>query len=377
MNNPSNSISLLKALLNGHAGMTRNIYHQLIAHSSDSSLPVLATVIRTSGSTPQKPGSSALFLGSKLVAGTVGGGAVEGKITEVASERSHSGISGLMSFDLVADISRKEEAICGGNISILIDANPLKHAEVFRNIEQSLSLSQPGVLITMIEGSDNSDVAVERYWVTADMELPSKLLHAGQVARDILLKTDPDPRSMDINPEGRPGMLYFEPVFPPPELVIAGAGHIGRALSHLGAMTGFEVTVVDDRSEFANSENLPDAHRIIVKDIGEAVREIRKGPETYIVIVTRGHKDDAEALRSCISSGPGYLGMIGSRRKIDAIKKEFIEKRWATEEQWNRVYTPIGLEINSQTIEEIAVSIIAQVIKVKNGSRQKKSSCPA
>jgi xanthine dehydrogenase accessory factor len=357
--------------------MIGNIYHQLI-RSSDSSVPVLATVIRTTGSTPQKPGSSALFIGSKLIAGTVGGGAVEGKITEVASERSLSGISGLMSFDLVADISRKEEAICGGNISILVDANPLKHLTVFRNIEQSLSFNQPGVLITMIEGSDNSDVTVERFWATADnMELPSKLQQAEPVAREILLKADPDPRNIDIQHEGKPGVLYFEPVFAPPELVIAGAGHIGKALSHLGAMTGFNVTVIDDRAEFANSQNLPDAHRIIVRDIGETIREIRKGTDTFMVIVTRGHKDDAEALRSCISSDLAYLGMIGSRRKIDAIKKEFIEKRWATAEQWNRVYTPIGLEINSQTIEEIAVSIIAQVIGVKNSHRQKKSSCPA
>jgi xanthine dehydrogenase accessory factor len=357
--------------------MIRNVYHHLI-RSSDSSAPVLATVIRTSGSTPQKPGSSALYLGSKLIAGTVGGGAVEGKITEVASERSLTRISGLMSFELVADVSRKEEAICGGNISILVDADPLKHTAVFMELERSLSLRQPGVLITVVEGSDNADVSVERYWVTADnIELPSKLFKAGEVANEIFAKADPDPRSMDILVEGKSGLLYFEPVFSPPELVIAGAGHIGKALSHLGSMTGFEVTVIDDRSEFANSQNLPDAHKIIVKDIGEAIREIRKGNDTYVVIVTRGHKDDAEALRSCISSDLAYLGMIGSRRKIEAIKQEFIENRWATVEQWEKVYTPIGLEINSQTIEEIAVSIIAQIIMVKNGHRQKKSSCPA
>jgi xanthine dehydrogenase accessory factor len=358
--------------------MIRSIYHQLTSQPSGNSVPVLATVIRTSGSTPQKPGSSALFLGSKLIAGTVGGGAVEGKITEVASERSLSGLSGLMSFDLVADISRKEEAICGGNISILVDADPLKHAGIFRDLERSLSLNQPGVLITLMEGSDNSDILVERYWITADnIELPAKLSQAGPVAREIFAKADPDSRNMDIQIEGNPGILYLEPVFPAPELVIAGAGHIGKALSHLGSMTGFEVTVIDDRAEFANSQNLPDAHKIIVKDIGGAIREIRKGTDTFVVIVTRGHKDDAEALRSCISSDLAYLGMIGSRRKIEAIKREFVENRWATEEQWDRVYTPIGLEINSQTIEEIAVSIIAQIIRVKNGHRQKRSSCPA
>ena len=166
----------------------------------------------------------------------------------------------------------------------------------------------------------------------------------------------------------------MESVFPLPQLVIAGAGHIGKALSHLGNMLGFEVTVIDDRPEYANSENLPDASCIIVKDIGEAMQEIRKNDDTYVVIVTRGHKDDAAALRPCIGSALAYTGMIGSRKKIAAMRENFIEKGWATSEQWDTIYAPVGLDIKSQTVEEIAVSIAAQLVLVRNGRKQEAGS---
>jgi xanthine dehydrogenase accessory factor len=139
-------------------------------------------------------------------------------------------------------------------------------------------------------------------------------------------------------------------------------------------MLGFEVTVIDDRPEYANNENLPDASRIIVKDIGEAMQEISKNDDTYVVIVTRGHKDDAAALRPCIGSSLAYTGMIGSRKKIATIREDFIEKGWATSEQWDAIYAPVGLDIKSQTVEEIAVSIAAQLVLVRNGRNQKAGS---
>jgi xanthine dehydrogenase accessory factor len=158
--------------------------------------------------------------------------------------------------------------------------------------------------------------------------------------------------------------FFLEPVFPLPRLVIAGAGHVGKAVSQMGRFLDFEVTVIDDRIEFANRNNLPDADNIIVKDIGKAMAELRKDRDTYVVIVTRGHSSDAEALKPCIGSGAAYVGLMGSRVKVATMRANFLENRWATEEEWNKIYTPIGLDIGSQTVEEIAVSIAAQLIKV-------------
>jgi len=168
---------------------------------------------------------------------------------------------------------------------------------------------------------------------------------------------DGRPRPAKIRPS-----VFLEPVFPPARLVIAGAGHIGRAVAHLGRLLDFDVTVIDDRREFANKKNLPDADRIICREISPALGETPLDGKAYVVIVTRGHQKDAEALRACINSGAGYIGMIGSRSKIALQRREFIARKWATAGAIDRVHAPIGLPIRSETVQEIAVSIAAELV---------------
>jgi xanthine dehydrogenase accessory factor len=164
-------------------------------------------------------------------------------------------------------------------------------------------------------------------------------------------------------------LFFLEPVIPPCRLLIAGAGHIGKALAKIGQMLDFDVTVADDRFEFANSDNIPWADNFIIGNIGNILEKTDWGKDLFIVIVTRGHRDDSNALRQCIGSDAAYVGMIGSRNKVALMRKEFIEKGWATPEQWNRIHAPIGLDINSKTVEEIAVSIAAQLVQVRNGTK--------
>jgi xanthine dehydrogenase accessory factor len=134
----------------------------------------------------------------------------------------------------------------------------------------------------------------------------------------------------------------------------------------LGRLLGFEVTVIDDRSEFANNTNLPDADNIIVEDIGKALSELKKIQDSYIVIVTRGHDDDAKALIPSINSRAAYIGMIGSKNKIAKMHRNFVQNGWATEEQWSAIHAPIGLDILSKTVEEIAISIAAELVFERN-----------
>ncbi|HLN54648.1 MAG TPA: XdhC family protein [Bacteroidales bacterium] len=360
----------------------KNIYSQLLDYHGSAQLPVIATVVRTRGSAPQVPGSSALFDDKGLVAGTVGGGAVEKKIQEISGQRFVSGNSGCFHFNLKNDISKKEEAICGGQITILVDAEAEKHLHVMKEMQASLNEQEPGVLLTYVIVDKEDNAVIDRYWVTNTLKPPMTDLlksRSEAVVKEMLLRADPSSFcEADLTSEtGKEAYLFFEPVFPPMKLVIAGAGHIGRALAHLGRLIGFEVTVVDDRPEYANSENIPDAAHIITDDVGKVMRGLPKGPDTYIVIVTRGHKDDAEALKACIASDNGYLGMIGSKSKIQAIREEFMSNGWATSLQWDAVHSPIGLEINSRTVEEIAISIAAELIMVKNGRKKKIKGCPA
>lgn len=360
----------------------RKIYFNLVENQLTGDLPVLATVIRTKGSAPQVPGSSALFTDKGLVTGTIGGGAVEGRIQEIAGEKFRTREPGYFHFNLLNDISRKEEAICGGQITILVDADPGKHSDAFNQMKASLMNNVQGVLMTAVALSEDDEVSIERRWITGSTKanIPEVFRSKAEpVIVRMLDGMDPDGWcEIDLSSEtNASSFLFLESVFPPLKLVIAGAGHIGRSLAHLGKLTGFEVTIVDDRHEYANSINIPDAEHIIAEDIGRTIREMPKKANTYLVIVTRGHKDDAEALRSCVGSDLAYIGMIGSRNKTMAMRTEFLKQGWATESQWDAVYTPIGLDINSQTVEEIAVSIIAQLIKVKNDRKGKRKSCPA
>jgi xanthine dehydrogenase accessory factor len=353
----------------------KNIYLQILDHQSDTSNLVLATVTWTHGSTPQKPGSSALFMKNGLISGTVGGGVVEGRVEKLAREAILSGKSGHFQFNLANDISSKEEAICGGQICVLVDANLKNHISVFEQLRLSIENRIPGVLITMVTPFDEETVLINRYWISSIYKPPMPvefLSRIEPVVNAMIAEGNPlDYKEMELKlPDEEPSSLFFlEPVFHPAQLIIAGAGHIGKTLAHLANMLDFEITVIDDRPEYANSTNIPDADHIIVKDIGEALTEVKKDRETYVVIVTRGHKDDAAALKPCIGSDLAFTGMIGSKTKIASMRASFIDSGWATEEQWRSVHTPVGIEIKSRTVAEIAISIAAQLVLERNSKK--------
>ena len=350
----------------------RNIYLKILDHLSENDPLVLATVTGATGSTPQKPGSSALFNKNGLLTGTVGGGVVEGRVHQIALDALLSKKSGHFQFNLANDITKTEEAICGGQISVLVDANLIDSISVFEQLNRSLEERVPGILITKVTKIAGMTVVIRRYWMSGIFKpaIPAGFFEKIEPeAMSLISKNSPyGYREMELSvPEEEfSSFFYLEPVFPVPQLVIAGAGHIGKALSHIGSLLGFEITAIDDRPEYANYDNVPEASHIIVKNIGEAMGELNKGSNTYVVIVTRGHKDDAAALKPCLGSELAYLGMIGSHKKISVMRMNFIENGWATAEQWDKIYAPVGLDIKSQTVEEIAISIAAQLVLVRN-----------
>jgi xanthine dehydrogenase accessory factor len=350
----------------------KNIYLQLLDHLYNKTRLVLATVTSVKGSTPQKPGSSALFDKKGLVSGTVGGGIVEGKVQKLAIAAIHSKKSGHFQFNLANEISNKEEAICGGQISILIDANLNNYLSVFEQVKNSTKNRVPGVLITMVTRYTDETVLINRYWMDNSFkpDMPVGFIEKIEpVVMNMINEGNPAGyKELELAiPGEEPASLFFlEAIFPIDKLIIAGAGHIGRALAHIANILDFEVTVIDDRPEYANSGNIPEAEHIIVSDIGKAMQKVRKSNDTFVVIVTRGHKDDAEAIKPCIGSDLAYTGMIGSKNKIAAMRVSFIENGWATVKQWGAIHAPVGLDIKSRTVEEIAVSIAAQLVLVRN-----------
>jgi xanthine dehydrogenase accessory factor len=316
---------------------------------------VLATIVAAEGSTPQVVGASAIFSAAGLVAGTVGGGLLEARVEAVAREALGDLTARLVSIRLDADPSDMEGAICGGMARVLVDPEPGRYREVFQQALDAIRGRGSGYLAAGMEPVEGDRVAVKRLWIKSGSIPPVPPGFSDREHRRGL------GAEMDRN-----RYVYAEYVQPLPRLVIAGAGHVGKAVARLGRLLDFAVTVIDDRAEFANAENLPDADTIILADIGEAIRTIEDRCDDHFVIVTRGHQKDAEALRAVFVKPAVYVGMIGSKQKIEIMRREFLRNGWATAEEWARVHAPIGLDIGSKTVDEIAVSIAAELVLVRS-----------
>jgi len=330
---------------------------------SESGL-ALATVVRTDGSTPQVDGASAVFSKAGLVAGTVGGGVLEARVAASAAKALADGEPRLITVSLEADPSDVEGAICGGTARVLVDPGVEASKGVFAAALDGFKMRRPGVLASRLRPGHDDTVAVERGWLPAGAPaLPDDPVFGGLAPEVVGAAVAVGRARLVIETKDR--MWFIEPVRPLPRLIVAGAGHVGRAVARLGSLLDFSVTVIDDRAEFANIVNVPEADEVIAADIGEAVKAVEDSPDNYFVIVTRGHQKDAEALRAAIGRPAAYIGMIGSRRKIEIMECEFLESGWATKDEWARVHAPIGLAIGSRTVEEIAVSIAAELVKVR------------
>ncbi len=331
--------------------------------------PVLATIVEAEGSTPQVPGATAIFGDHGLVAGTIGGGVLEGRTQAIALRALEDKRPRLAEFRLDADIGDKEGAVCGGAAAVLVDPLVADARPVFELALEGFRKRRPGLILTMIRPLGGEFVHTAREWVPESGFSDPGRPHAAAIG---------PPDLAAVLAAGRAKLWKFddfsvfaEPVRPLPRLVIAGAGHVGRAVARLGSLLDFEVTVIDDRTEFANAGNIPEADRIVVGGIADALRAVPDSPDNFFVIVTRGHEGDAEALRAVIGRGAAYVGMIGSQTKVDLMRREFLEAGWATVEEWAEIHAPIGLEIRSKTVEEIAVSIAAELVLVRAGRKEK------
>ena len=158
--------------------------------------------------------------------------------------------------------------------------------------------------------------------------------------------------------------VFVEPVIPAPRAFIFGGGHVSKSLSKVAQIAGFETVIVDDREAFANKERFPEADEIYSGDYEDVFPKLTVHGSSYIVIVTRGHRDDMRVLRWAITTNARYISMIGSRRKTISVVKA-LEEEGFQREQFERIFAPMGLEIGAITPEEIAVSVVAEMIAVR------------
>jgi len=174
------------------------------------------------------------------------------------------------------------------------------------------------------------------------------------------------PQVLELFYSGSALRFYLEPFNSKAQLLILGGGHIALPLASIGKLLDYQVTVVDDRPSFANTARFPQVDQVICDDFQKTIRRIPFDINTYIIIVTRGHQHDRTCLDEVLHKAAwAYTGMIGSRRKVTAVMKE-LQESGVDPALLNRVHTPIGLDIGAQTPEEIAVSIMAEIIMIQN-----------
>src|ERR1700730_11182212 len=194
-----------------------------------------------------------------------------------------------------------------------------------------------------------------------------------QAAREVMESEKPRTLTFNLNqdPKYDTGLvcggtldIFVEPILPPASLYIFGAGHVSVSLSKVAKSAGFDVTVVDDRASYANRERFPDATEVIAEDFERALARLMPNESSYLVIVTRGHRDDMRVLRWAVQTSARYVGMIGSKRKTITIFRELTEEGIPAQ-LFERVHAPVGLDIGAITPEEIAVAITAELIAVR------------
>ncbi|MGA2616686.1 MAG: XdhC family protein [Thermoguttaceae bacterium] len=325
-----------------------------------------ALVLSAEGSTPQGAGARALVDAAGQLWGTVGGGAVEHQARQMAMAACHSQRPVVFDCNLNAADAAASGAVCGGRLRILVDPTLARGRECYAQAAEALDGRRRGLLLTTIR--TGRQVEVHLAWLAEDAIAAAATFPGGDTLRSCLVQGRP--QRFVAQPPSPDGVeVFVEPVLPCPLLLIAGGGHVGQALAVQAAQVGFQVTVLDDRPEFADPARFPAGVRVRCGPPAEQLASCAMDADTYVVIVTRGHGHDAEALAACIHGRSAYLGMIGSRRKVALIRQGFLDGGLATQEEFARVFAPVGLEIGAVTVPEIAASIVAQLIAVRrNGA---------
>lgn len=325
----------------------------------------VATVIEADGSTPRKVGARAVIDERGRIHGTIGGGVVEAEAQRQGLEVIQSQRASIIECRMTGQGGPDAAPICGGVMRVVIAPVSEGDGEAYAQAARAIERRERGLLLTWVQQTDPPEVRVE--WL--DQPAIGAATGFPGVARlsDCLEGEEPCCFQDDSAAAQAPDLVLAEPVVPRPLLLVVGGGHVGQAVATQARWVGFDITVIDDRPEYTHPGLFPEGTTLRCGDIAREVAGFPVDTDTYIVLVTRGHRHDAVALEACIHRPAAYLGMIGSERKVAMVKRDFLQTGRATPEEWERVCAPIGLDIGAQTVPEIAASIIAELIAVRRG----------
>lgn len=332
--------------------MEKSFYNTLI-NFDFSQKASLCSLIHWKGSVPRKDYPLMLVLENGKIIGTIGGGNVENEIIEKAKTVNKKNYITFETFDLTSTNATSEGGLCGGVVKILIEPYTQEIQSFWKSLNYLDRKQNNTVMITEVQ--QKAPVTSHRHLIYPDDPLqrfPCKVKDAIKT-----VQSGRDAATMETT-----GKLFLiQRILTPPILHIFGAGHIGGAVAELAHFIELDAHIYDDRKDLANSDRFPHAKFISNKAFSKLSDHINISPEDYILIATRGHLHDLELLRWLVTREVSYIGLVSSQRKWKILSETLLDEG-VSSDQLNTVHSPVGLDIKSETVPEIALSIISEII---------------
>lgn len=343
-----------------------NIWQECLRVAESGKLGALITVVRRRGSLPMSATARMLVTAGGARFGTVGGGCMEAEIVEKALDVMERRAPELFTATYNSSIAAEHGLTCGGTAEMLVEpvfgAEPL--TSVYRAATDCFARGEAAVIVTSLDWEQSPEKAL----LTAAGEVGTARRILRVQARKVLVE------------EAEEGILAehcaIDPVLGPPPLVVFGGGHVGAAIARAATFAGWRVTVVDDRPEFTERDRYPEGVATVCCDFHDVVSPLDLGYRTYAVVATRGHQHDALIVDQLARRELRYVGMLGSRRKV-ALTWKLLRSWGVPAEALRQIHAPVGLAIGADSPEEIAVSVVAELIAVRRRAPMHRRSSPA
>lgn len=344
-----------------------SIYRRLAELSDAGRRFAVATVVRTQGSTPQVVGAKLVLTDDERERpkGTLGGGCVEADAILACRDILRGGASTLRGYSLAEDLAWNTGLVCGGTMWILAepgaDALTIGGRDHARAFTQAIDAGPPLAVTTLLERQGRELRFTARAVVDAAGSIAGSLGHSDRDRAAITEATRQMPHgNARLVPMGETHDLLVEPVTGRPRIVICGGGHVAQAIARQALLLDFDVTILEDRPEFADPARFGGAVTVLGGHIPDTLASLDFGWSTYIVVATRGHKLDGDCVLSAVRTQARYIGLLGSRRKAVLIA-EMLRAEGVGDERIASIRTPVGLDLGGRTPAEIALSVMAQV----------------
>jgi len=349
----------------------KRIYQAMNEQMGAGRFSVLVTIIRQAGPSPRGIGAKCLLTQDGSLIGTIGGGRLEAQALEEARKIFDSGRPKRLKFDLKGKDVEGTDMLCGGEVEVFLEPVPPEkgYISLFREVLNIYNHGGTGVLATVVDPDKYQSQGVLKDLLRPGEGHMGRPLVSPELEQRLLgrmedMLSQGGPMTITLSEESGPVDIFVEPIASRRYLYVFGGGHISREVVPLAGRVGFEVVVIDDRKDFADPDLFPEASKVLEQSFEEIMERLDIDEGSFIVIVTRGHLHDEEVLAQALKTNARYIGMIGSVRKRSIIF-ERLRKGGFKEEDLGRVHSPIGLEIGAETPEEIAVSIVAELIKAR------------